>query len=216
MCDRLLRRGQDVDRAAPWRAFGDLKAADAMQPFPAPLPVAGQPAGDRISAGRAGAALPGPVTYRRDPQAVFASESLAQTLRQLDAYGRDGPPVLSGDGRQVQGWITNTSVLEAVAREIGSSPPQTIPARVSGGSPRGRPAASAPPPTPLPGYQVLEVTVEAGSPASGRALGALRWPPGYLPVSVLHHRSLQEPDPGRILAPGDRISLLAPADGTCS
>ena len=36
---KLLRRGQDIDRAAPWRAFGDLKAADAMRPFPAPLPV---------------------------------------------------------------------------------------------------------------------------------------------------------------------------------
>jgi hypothetical protein len=61
----LLRRGRDVDRVAPWRAFGDLKAADAMQPFPAPLPVAGQPAGDRISAARARVPLPGPVTYRR-------------------------------------------------------------------------------------------------------------------------------------------------------
>ena len=34
---KLLRRGQDIDRAAPWRAFGDLKAADVMRPFPAPL-----------------------------------------------------------------------------------------------------------------------------------------------------------------------------------
>ena len=29
---KLLRRGQDIDRAAPWRAFGDLKAADACAP----------------------------------------------------------------------------------------------------------------------------------------------------------------------------------------
>ena len=33
---KLLRRGRDIDRAAPWRAFGDLKAADAMRPFPSP------------------------------------------------------------------------------------------------------------------------------------------------------------------------------------
>jgi chloride channel protein, CIC family len=148
-----------------------------------------------------------------EPQAVLAGESLAQTLRQLDAYGRDGLPVLSSDGQQVQGWITNVSVLQAVAREIGSSPPQTLPAQASRESRRSPRAAAPEPPTPLPGYQVVDVTVEAGSPASGRALGALTWPPGYLPVSVLHHRSLQEPDPGRILAPGDRISLLAPASG---
>ena len=37
---KLLRRGYDIDRAAPWRAFGDLKAAGAMRPFPAPLAVA--------------------------------------------------------------------------------------------------------------------------------------------------------------------------------
>ena len=37
---KLLRRGYDVDRAAPWRAFADMTAADAMRPFPAPLTVA--------------------------------------------------------------------------------------------------------------------------------------------------------------------------------
>ena len=43
---KLLRRGQDIDRAAPWRAFGDLKAADVMRPFPRPLAVAAGPDGD--------------------------------------------------------------------------------------------------------------------------------------------------------------------------
>ena len=38
---KLLRRGSDIDRAAPWRAFADLRAADAMRPFPAPLTVTG-------------------------------------------------------------------------------------------------------------------------------------------------------------------------------
>jgi len=198
---KLLRRGQDVDRAAPWRAFGDLKAADAMRPFRMPLAVASGPGhDDGDGSGPEPAGLPGRVTYRRDPQAVFASESLAQTLRQLETYGRDGLPVLSGDGRQVRGWITNASVLRAVAREIGSAPP-----------PPPRPnAAPAPPPTPLPGYEVVEVTIDAGSPAAGRALGAVTWPAGCIPVSVLHDRRLREPDPDLALAPGDRVSLLAP------
>ena len=34
---KLLRRGTDLDQTAPWRAFGDLTAADAMRPLPVPL-----------------------------------------------------------------------------------------------------------------------------------------------------------------------------------
>jgi chloride channel protein, CIC family len=206
---KLLRRGQDVDRAAPWRAFGDLKAADAMQPFPAPLTVPEGHDRDGDSGAQAPAQLPGRVTYQRDPQAVFAGESLDQTLRQLDAYGRDGLPVLSGDARQVQGWITNASVLQAVAREIGNSPPQAArPATRATGAGAG--ASAAEPPTPLPGYRVLEVSIDADSPAAGKALGAIAWPEGFIPVSVLRHRNLDEPDPDLTLAPGDRVSLLAP------
>ena len=40
---KLLRRGHDVDRAAPWRALADLKLADAMRPFPAPLAIPAHP-----------------------------------------------------------------------------------------------------------------------------------------------------------------------------
>ncbi len=219
---KLLRRGYDVDRAAPWRAFADMTAADAMRPFPAPLAVTGgrdgqasrTRDGDRAAARQA--SLPGTITYRSDPQAVYASESLTQTLRQLAAYGRDGLPVLAGDGGQAAGWITNDSVLRAIAREIGTAPPQA-----------GTPAARAPgaglsdqatePPTPLPGYQVLEITIGPGSPGAGKAIGTITWPPGYLPVSVLHGSTLHEPHPDLVLAPGDRISLLtaaAPGNGT--
>jgi CIC family chloride channel protein len=207
---KLLRRGYDVDRAAPWRAFGDLRAADAMRPFPHPLAVPdGQHSGTRGNrAGPDPAPLPGPVTgHQEDPQAVYAGESLTQTLRQLDAYGPDGLPVLSADSSQVLGWITNASVLHAVTAEIGGSPPQAAPAAVG-----AAPAAAAEPPTPLPGYQVIEVTVGADSAAVGTALGAITWPHGYVPVSVLRRRSLDEPDPALTLVPGDRISLLAPAE----
>ncbi len=229
---KLLRRGYDIDRAAPWRAFGDLKAAGAMRPFPAPLAVSTGADGsavdrndtdhegmgrsaDRSSAVTGRVALPGRVTFRGGAQAVYAGESLAQTLRQLDAYGRDGLPVLSGDGRQAQGWITNDSVLQAIAREIGTSPPQGTGPRAARTPGRPVPEASSPePPSPLPGYQVLEVTIGPDSPAVGKTLGTISWPAGYLPVSVLHQRSLQEPDPDRMLAQGDRISVLAPQAGT--
>ena len=208
---KLLRRGQDIDRAAPWRAFGDLKAADVMRPFPEPLAIAPGPDGDGRAA-RALARLAGPVTYQGDPQTVLASESLAQALRQIAAYGRDGLPVLSGDGQQVEGWITGASVLDTIAREIGPLPPQDDPpqAATAGIRPDGE-SSRQEPPNPLPGYQVLEVTIEDGSPASGQALGAITWPPGILPVSVLRNRTLQDAEPSLILTPGDRINLLARA-----
>jgi chloride channel protein, CIC family len=160
--------------------------------------------------------LPGTVTYRSDPHAVYASESLTQTLRQLAAYGGDGLPVLSRDGGQAAGWITNDSVLRAIAREIGTAPPQA-------GTPAPRaaeadaPDQAAEPPTPLQGYQVLEITIGPDSPGAGKALGTITWPRDYLPVSVLHRRRLHEPHPDLVLAPGDRISLLTsvvPATGS--
>ena len=100
---KLLRRGQDIDRAAPWRAFADLRAADAMRPFPVPLAVPDGHDRDADGVPAGVGPLPGRLIYEGDPQAVYAGESLAQTLRQLKAYGRDGLPVLSGDGRQVLG-----------------------------------------------------------------------------------------------------------------
>jgi len=55
------------------------------------------------------------------------------------------------------------------------------------------------------------VTLGPGSSAAGTALGSVRWPAGVIPVAVLRHRSLREPDPDLTLAVGDRVSLLAPA-----
>jgi chloride channel protein, CIC family len=220
---KLLRRGYDVDRAAPWRAFGDLTAADAMRPFPAPLTVTGShnghtspPHNGNVDQTTPPAPLPGTITYRSDPQAVYTSESLAQTLRQLAAYGRDGLPVLSSDRGQAAGWITNDSVLRAIAREIGTAPPQAgaPPVQAADAGPLDQ---SPPPPTPLPGYQVLEIAIGPGSPAAGKTIGTITWPRGYLPVSILHGRTLHEPHPDLVLAPGDRISLLtsvAPGNGT--
>ena len=137
---------------------------------------------------------------------MFASESLAQTLRQLDAYGRDGLPVLSGDGSQVQGWITNASVLQAVAAEIGSSPPQAPPGRRPAPA-AGRRRRTAHPAARLPGPGGHH---RRGLARRRHTLGAIAWPQGCTPVSVLRHRTLGEPDPGLTLAPGDRVSLLAP------
>jgi CIC family chloride channel protein len=151
----------------------------------------------------------GPVTYQRAPQAVFAGESLAQALRQLLVYGRDGLPVLSADGRQVQGWVTNNRVLRAIARQIHISQAQAAQAQLAADWALPDPkAALREPPTPLPGYQMLEISVEEDSPAAGTTLSAIAWPPGCTPAAILHGRTMRDPDPGVTLGPGDRVILL--------
>jgi hypothetical protein len=93
---KLLRRGTDIDRTTPWRALSDLKVAQAMRPFRPPLPVPPADGGsDGTVPARESATVAEPVVYRGDPQALFGTESLAQTLRQLEVYGHDGLPVLS-------------------------------------------------------------------------------------------------------------------------
>jgi chloride channel protein, CIC family len=207
---KLLRRGTDIDRVPSADPFEDLTAADAMHPFPVPLPAKTGPAG--LPGGPDRASLPGPVTHQHSPQALFASESLTQALRQLEIYGRDGLPVISDDGQSLQGWITSQNVLQAVARHIraaqaGTAQPQPAAKPVPPGPQDDRHEA----PAPLPGYQVLEITIPANSAAAGQALGDTAWPAGSLPVSVLDNHTLRDPDPGITLVPGNRVNLLTPA-----
>ena len=205
---KLLRRGTDIDHVPSADPFEDLTAADAMRPFPAPVAAVPEPPGTPRTGLKP---LPGPVTERREPQVLFASESLTQSLRQLELYGRDGLPVLSDDGQRVQGWITSHNVLQAIARQISAAratanqAPRTRRPDLSGPQDDLREA-----PDPLDSYQLLEVTIPAGSPCAGQALGDITWPPGCVPVTVVDNGTLRDPDPGIILAPGDHINLLAP------
>ena len=93
---KLLRRGQDIDRAAPWRAFGDLKATDVMHPFPRPLAVTAGPDRRRPGgpgpgpAGRAGH-LPGRPSDRprqRVPRPGAAPDHGLRPRRAARAVGR--------------------------------------------------------------------------------------------------------------------------------
>jgi CIC family chloride channel protein len=191
---KLLRRGTDIDRTTPWRALQDLKVSDAMQAFQPPFALTG--ARERHTPPTT-ATLPGPVTGELDPQAIFATESLAQALRQLEIYGRDGLPVLSDDAQRITGWVTNTAVIGAVARQIWAAHPH--PADES---------AAAQPSDPLPEYRVVEITVPGDSPSAGQRLNDLTWPPGYLPVSLFRDQHLGPPAPDLIVRSGDRIALL--------
>jgi chloride channel protein, CIC family len=211
---KLLRRGVDIDRAPSADPFADLTAADAMRPFQSPLPTdpeIASPGGPSDGAADDdGASLPGPVTHRGPPQVLFANESLAQAVQQVVLYGRDGLPVLSTDGQQLEGWLTTTNVLQAIAR-LMSTPPAAqdlaLGRRADPNCPTSEPEA----PEPLPGYQVVEVTVGQSSPAAGQPLGETIWPQDWVPLSVLHDHALRDPDPVVTLAPGDRVNLLVPA-----
>jgi chloride channel protein, CIC family len=223
---KLLRRGTDIDQAAPWRAVADLKVTDVMRPF---RPVLSIPPDGRAAAvdGRAdgqvgvlrehnGTAYPGPVTYRHDVQALFASESLGQALRQLAVYGRDGLPVVSPDEHQLEGWVTNAGVLHALAHRIAGTAAETVHAQAAADWEHdGAQAMLEHPSVPLPGYYVAEVVIARGSPAAGRKLGEVGWPTSGVPVSVLRRGSLRPPRGDLTLAAGDRVSLLVPAaEGT--
>ncbi len=209
---KLLRRGIDIDHVPSADPFEDLTAADAMRAFQPALPADPGPSGQQAAGDPA---LPGPVTGRLSPQVLFATESLTQAVRQLELYGRDGLPVISDDGQYLQGWITSSNVLQAVARHIratrdGGQQAQPAAGQVLPG-PRNEPGPEAP--APLGTYQLIEVTIPDGSPATGQPLRDIAWPPGCVPVAVLDNGTLRDPDPGISLAAGDRISLLAPAAG---
>jgi chloride channel protein, CIC family len=208
---KLLRRGIDIDHPPVGDPFEELTAADAMRCFQHPLAVVPAPGelGALTEPGRA--SLPGPVTGQRRPQALFAGESLTQALRQLALYGRYGLPVLAADGQHLDGWITTQNMLHAVHRAVSSSGSAAAQAQLAADwALPGPQAALRQAPNPLPGYQLLEITITPGSAAAGRALGDVTWPPGSTPVSVADGHALRDPDPAATLSPGDSVNLLVP------
>jgi chloride channel protein, CIC family len=218
---KLLRRGTDIDQAAPWRALGDLKVTDVMNPFRPALPVppgagALEPdGGDGAGRQPDAAVLPGLVTERHDVQTLFASESLGQALRQLAVYGRDGLPVVSPDERQLEGWVTSEGVLQALAHRVAGTAAATVHAQAAAdGEPDNAEVLLEHPAVRLPGYYIAEVTITSDSAAAGRKLGDVSWPPASVPVSVVHGGSTRQPHRDFTLAPGDRVSLLIPVAGS--
>ncbi len=207
---KLLRRGIDIERPTPTHAFANLTAADAMHPFSVPLDLAGRGG----NAERDWTTLLSPVTRVRQPQALFANDSLAQALRQLVLYGRDGLPVIDTEARHVQGWLTNQNVLRAVDAYLADVQPDIAASHKAAEWADPRTAtAEHDPHSQLAGYQIVEHTLAPDSDAVGRLVGELELPTGHFPVSVLHNRQLVDADAGVVLAAGDRINILVPSNG---
>lgn len=202
---KLLRRGIDIDRPTPTHAFADLTVADAMHAFTAPLDLA-KPTGDPTPDSTT---MLGPVTRIREPQALFANDSLAQALRQLVLYGRDGLPVIDTDARRVQGWLTNQNVLRAVGAHFTN-----VDRGAANAADPKMPNTEHDPRSELDGYCIIEHTLASDSAAVGRNLDELEWPTGHLPVSVVHNRRLVDARPTVRLAVGDRVNVLVPKNGS--
>jgi CIC family chloride channel protein len=210
---KLLRRGIDIDRPKATHAFADLTAANAMHRFADPLDLTA-PAGSVANGRQDWTALLGPVTRVREPQALFANDSLAQALRQLVLYGRDGLPVIDTEARRVQGWLTNQDVLRAVDAYLADAEPEIAAShRAAQWADPQAAAAEHDPRSQLAGYHIVEHTLAPDSVAVGRAISDLDWPAGHFPVSVLHNRQLIDADATVRLAAGDRVNILVPKNG---
>ncbi|HEY5429022.1 MAG TPA: chloride channel protein [Solirubrobacteraceae bacterium] len=212
---KLLRRGVDIERPQPTNALQTLTVAETMQPIAGaagvPLLAPAQDArGDGLTDGR-WAALAGTVIDIREPQALFGDETLEQALRQLTLYGRAGLPVLSDDRQRLVGWITRHGVLAALARTVDASDRSIE---------RGTAAAdyAAPDPereahrvtTPLDGYEIVELRIDEDSPAVGRRLDDLSWPPGFVVVAISDNGEPAAPARDMRIRAGERVVLLVP------
>ena len=164
---KLLRRGTDIDQAAPWRALADLKITDVMRPFappsrsrrtrptprpPAPSPRQRQlprPGGGRRAARRAPRPA-GPV-HLGVPRPDTAAARGLRARRPAGALPRRAP-----GGR----LDTSATVLRALARQIAGAQ------AADSDHDDETEAALRHPPAPL-AYEVAEITITAGSPRPG-------------------------------------------------
>ncbi|HZO76410.1 MAG TPA: chloride channel protein [Solirubrobacteraceae bacterium] len=210
---KLLRRGIDIDRPRATHALQALTVDQVMQPLGTePRLLGSRPAGEREAIEESRwRRLVGPVTLSRRSQALFAEEDLEHARRQLVLYGRDGLPVISRDGH-LRGWLTRADVLRALATEVRSSEEEVEEGAVAAEFAVENPlAAIHVPSTPLRGYQMLELRILEDSPASGRRVGDIQWPPGCIVAAVTTGREVRVARPDLPLEPGERVIVLAPA-----
>ena len=152
------------------------------------------------------------------PQTIFTDGTLDHALRQLVLYRRAGLAVLSPDGRHPRGWVTRHSVLGVLAERVKSSQREAEQGRLAAEF-SDKDAASRVhiPGSPLEGYEIVELTVRAGSltvragsRGAGKRLREVNWPPGSQVVGVSERHELVTPRSDLHLRPGERVALLAP------
>ena len=215
---KLLRRGIDIERPKTTNLLQRLTVADVMQPIRQPigdgrLLRAPEPGGERDAIpDEMWERVAGPVTDTRQPRELFGDETLEQALRQLTLYDHDGLPVVSHDREHLQGWITRQDVLETLATSVSSSAAEIEHGAVAADFGARDPEALAhTPSTPLGGYEIVEITITPESPALGRPVGEIAWPPGSRIVAISEGHEIVPVRDDTELRAGERIILLAPA-----
>jgi len=237
---KLLRRGIDVERPKPENLLQMLKVTDAMQPvYPGggELSVArsgadnstGHSAEDSPDANAPDAGAPdaggrttsevdlvrrlvGPVTDRRRPQGVLVDETLEQVVRQLALYGSRGLPVTSADRERVVGWVTRQSVMKLMNERLDSSADQAkIGQLASQVADRDAMEHLGDPSTPVYGYEIFDVAIDASSPVRGRRLDEIEWPAGSVVAAIADAGELLAPTADARLLEGQRLVLLVPS-----
>ena len=213
---KLLRRGIDIERPRPDNVLETLRVADVMQPVHAgnTLPRL-NPHATRTSDPRPrvdGLGQLGLVLHTTcDPQELFEDETLEQALRQLTMHGRSGLPVLSGDREHVRGWITRRDVLSALTASVATADRRIEAGAVAAefGAADAEHAARRSS-APLDGYDIVDLSITAQSPAAGRRVSDAPWPQGSIIVAVTVRGELVAALPETTIRTGDRVLLLAP------
>lgn len=210
-----LRRGIDIERPKALGALQALTVEEVMQPLDT-LEEGGRLSTTSTAAEGPGVhgsrweRLVGPVTLRRPPQALFSEEDLEQARRQLVLYGRDGLPVISHDG-QMRGWLTRADLLKALTTKLSSGEEEIEEGAVAAEFAVADPSAAIHTPSnPLRGYEILELRIHAESPARGRRVAEIQWPPGCIVAAVTQSREIHAAHPNLELQPGERVIVLAP------
>jgi CIC family chloride channel protein len=212
---KLLRRGIDIERPKPTSVLQMLTVSDVMHPLVATdglrlLPPRRDGADAALS--EESLAAIGPIINEQQPQVLFPDETLDQALRQLVLYGRVGLPVVSVDGHQLLGWITQRSVLRALSERLDASAREAALGRLATEfSDEDAASRVHVPRDPLNGYEVVEMAIRPGSLVADLRVDEVSWPPGSIVVAATRSGELVAPDNDLQLRTGERIIMLAPS-----
>ncbi len=245
---KLRRRGVDLRRGRSANLMELLTVGDAMQPVPrsveaaAPLSTVidrlADEQRDALPVTDAAGVYRGTVTARQVEEsarenALEASagslaeampsltpdQTLEQALATLIERDRSGMPVLSGDGREVLGWITHRDVLRAYNSRLRRSVEEARYGTAQKVPPRPLPASpAAQPPTVqrslarLQGFRVIDVQLIERRPPVGSLVAEVEWPHGSLLIAIRRNGRAISATKETRLQRGDRLSLLVPAE----
>jgi Trk K+ transport system NAD-binding subunit len=117
--------------------------------------------------------------------------------------------VVSPDRHSVVGWITSHDVIHALSRRLAAFSQEAVQGNLAAEWARDDAAAAVhTPPSPLVGYELVEIAVTERSSIRNQQAAEISWPSNTVPVAVTRRRRTL--DPGTVLRPGDHVIVIAP------